>query len=326
MSRPARPYHPPATVAATVLAAVLGLASCAGAAPSSDQAGGGAGADSAGNSAAMPEEAARKAPGAPEIDQSTGRNAASIEITTRAIIRTAEIAVRTEDVQAAADRATALAQAGDGYVASQQATTDPDPGGTGETGRPGGPVEPSSVTLVLRVPVDDFDRVVRELGRLGTVLTDKRDTSDVTEQVVDVESRVANQKRSIQRLRTLLGQAKTVGEVVQVESELTNREAELESLQARYETLSSQAALSTIRVVFESPAVAPPDGDDSGFLAGLRAGWSAFVAVLQGLLTAIGAIVPFGLALALLVGVPAWFLIRARARRRSTPAQTPSAP
>ena len=325
MHRPASSLRAP-TIAAGVVAAVLVLAGCVNGAGNSSEAGGSVQEAAARDAGAQSSDGS--APDSPDSaggDKNPGRNAARIEITTRLIIRTAEIAIRTDDVQAAADRATTQVQAGDGFVAGQQTTTAPEVTGGSDTSK--GPVKPASVSLVLRVPVDDFDRVVRELHKLGTVLSDKRDATDVTEEVVDVESRVANQKKSIQRLRTLLGQAKTVGEVVQVESELTNREAELESLQARFEVLRSQAALSTIRVTFETPAVAPPDDDDaSGFLAGLRAGWSAFVTVVQGILTAVGAIVPFGLALALVFGVPAWLLIRARARRQPSAAEPPSAP
>ena len=247
---------------------------------------------------------------------SAGSPARATDITVRAIIRTANLVVRTKGVQAAADRATALVEGGDGYVSSQQSTADP------TTDK----AKVTSVNLVLRVPVDDFDRVTAGIRKLGTVLADKRDANDVTEEVVDVESRVKSQKRSIERLRTLLGQANTVGEVMQVESELANREAELESLQGRFEVLSSQTSLSTIRVTFEAPPAGPsPETEEAGgFLGGLRAGWDALLNVVQGLLTAVGAVMPFLAALALLLWLPAWLLLRARARRRTAATTTPS--
>jgi hypothetical protein len=227
----------------------------------------------------------------------------------RSIIRTAELVVRTRDVTRAARRATQLVAGTDGYVASQQTSGQRDG-------------SPASVHLVLRVPVDDFERIADQLTTYGKVQSDERNATDVTEEVVDVESRIATQKRSIARLRTLLGKAKTVGEVVQVESELAAREADLESLQSRYAVLTSQTTLSTIDVTF----VAQPadDHDDSGFFAGLRSGWRAFVAFIQFLLTAVGAAIPFAVTLAVL-GVPVWLAVRTR-RRKAHSREAPARP
>jgi hypothetical protein len=330
MHRPAPRWLHPSTIAAALLTAALALAGCSGAGIGS--AGGGT---SAQGEAAAPKGPAARDLGAADTDagkaadtdagKAAGRqapnqgNPARPELEVRSIIRTAELVVRTKDVQGAADRTASLVTATDGFVANQQSTTTPVnlPGAGGRERD-----ELRSIHLVLRVPVEDFDRIADEIQGLGKVRADRRDANDVTEEVVDVESRVASQKKSIQRLRTLLGEAKTVGEVIQVESELTTREAELESLQSRFATLSSQAALSTIQVTFEAPpaVAAPPKEKDGGFLVGLRAGWHAFVAVLEGLLTALGAVLPFLVALGLVVALPGWLVLRARSRRQDPPA------
>jgi Flp pilus assembly protein TadB len=125
----------------------------------------------------------------------------------------------------------------------------------------------------------------------------------------------------------LLSRAKTIGEVVQVESELSRREADLESLEAQLKKLDDLTSLATIDVHLTAPqpaAVVKPPKDDSelGFLSGLRGGWDAFVAIVLVALTVLGALVPFVLA-AGLVGVP--LLLVWRSRRR-TPTAPPSAP
>ncbi|MGH3489120.1 MAG: DUF4349 domain-containing protein, partial [Actinopolymorphaceae bacterium] len=292
MHRPApRWLQAPTIVVAAMLTAILTLAGCSGDSANPLSAGGSAG---GGRAAAQPESAldadSAEDSAAKPSDGQTGRSGgpARAELEVRSIIRTAELVVRTKEVQAAADRTESLVTATDGYVANQQSSTSPvDPVDLPSDTRQD-TEQLRSIHLVVRVPVDDFDRIADEITGVGKVLTDKRDANDVTEEVVDVESRVASQKKSIQRLRSLLGEAKTVGEVIQVEAELATREAELESLQSRYATLSSQATLSTIQVTFEAPPAkaAPPEEKDSGFLVGLRGGWNAFVAVLEGLLTA----------------------------------------
>jgi hypothetical protein len=57
----------------------------------------------------------------------------------------------------------------------------------------------------------------------------------VTDEVVDVDSRIASQRRSIDRIRVLLDQAVNIDDIVRIESELADREAEMDSLLQRQE-------------------------------------------------------------------------------------------
>ncbi|MBM7787762.1 DUF4349 domain-containing protein [Tenggerimyces flavus] len=300
---------------ASGVAALALAAGCSGAATSANGSGGSEArslsgqSDQSGGAAQKAPQAVPGAPqdnAAPQPEAKQQQNRPRLQIRERAIIRTGTIHIEVANVQAANDKIAVLVGA-EGYVSSEQSATD----GDGKV---------TSIQLVLRVPVDDFNRVrvgVRKLG--AKVLDDKHNAQDVTDEVVDVESRIASQKKSIERLRTLIGQAKTVGEVVQVETELTSREAELESLQARQSALASQSSLSTLSVVLSAPPPKdeePVDPDDNlGFLQGLSDGWNAFVGTVQVVLTVVGALIPFVVALALLGAIPAWFYLRARRRR-----------
>lgn len=230
------------------------------------------------------------------------------QIRERAIIRTGRMTIRTKDVEAAADGAEALLAGGEGYVGNIDSTTN----------RKG---EPKWVQLVLRIPVDDYDRAVDELRKLGKVLKNQHESTDVTKELTDVESRIESQRTSIERLRALMSRAETVGQVVRVESELTTRESDLESLQSQHATLSAQTSLSTLTVRFERPPSKPappkPD-DDRGFLVGLGAGWDALGTATQFTLTALGALLPFLVVLVVLAAWPAWYWRRTRTRRATT--------
>ena len=125
------------------------------------------------------------------------------------------------------------------------------------------------------------------------------------------------------RVRALLGEADTIGEVVQIESELAKREGDLESLEAQLARLEDVTELATIEVNLINPdAAEPQDEEELGFLAGLRGGWDAFVQIVLVGLTVLGALLPFMLTGALL-GVPLWLLLRPRLRRPGPAAPTP---
>lgn len=240
------------------------------------------------------------------------RTDARVLPTGRDIVYRGQITVRVRDVGRASSRAEALALEVDGVVFSEQTSAGP--------GRRGG----GEATLTLRVPPAQFASTLDSLGRLGRELSRSRSAQDVTTELTDVDSRVRSQERSVARIRSLLAEADTIGEVVQIESELARREADLESLQAQLARLRDVTDLATIDVTFLARGTDPrpvPDEDDLGFAAGLRGGWDALVSIALVTLTVLGALLPF-LVTAALLGLPAYALLRAR--RRGTP--TPSGP
>jgi hypothetical protein len=171
-------------------------------------------------------------------------------------------------------------------------------------------VREGGATLTLQVPAESLDGVLAELAAVGAVAERTVEARDVTEQIVDMEGRLATQQASVARVRALLDRATTIGEIVQIESELTAREAELESIQRRLAALQARVAMSTVRVELRGVAPAAP----AGFLDGLASGWSAFLAVGRGLLLAVGAALPF-LVLAG-IGFGAFVIVRRRLRAR----------
>jgi hypothetical protein len=172
----------------------------------------------------------------------------------------------------------------------------------------------------LRIPSARHTTVVGDLEELGEVEHRSRTAEDVTAEVVDVEARVASQRRSIARIRELLDQASDLSDVVRIESELAGREANLDSLLSRQEQLSSLTTLATVTVTFYKTDRAPEGGPNAvGFMSGLRGGWEAFVATIRVVGAVAGALLPF-VAAAALIGIPGWLLWR---RRRPSSAEPP---
>ncbi|MEV8096248.1 DUF4349 domain-containing protein [Kitasatospora sp. NPDC085879] len=181
--------------------------------------------------------------------------------------------------------------------------------------------------LVLRVPSARYQQAMERLAGLGTVLTRSSDADDLTEQVVDTESRLKTQQASVDRVRALLADAKSLSEVVSLESELTRREADLESLKQRLQELGSQTSLSTITVELRRPTDAPPVAEkhERGLWAAVghafAGGWHVLLAVVRGLLVALAALAPF-----LAVLAPAAWLLRRGLKRRAASRPAPPVP
>lgn len=246
----------------------------------------------------------------------------------RSVIYTVDLLIEVDDVAAAASEAAGIAARFDGYVQSETTfglTPDPIPLPEQTFGDIAPfPVEESQAVVVLRVPAEDHLEAADALEDLGETLSRSRNAQDVTEEVVDVESRIETQEASIDRLQALLAEATDISDILAIETELSQRIAELESLQARQEQLTGLSALATLTATFTPPDTVVDEG--TGFVAGLEAGWRAFVRAIELGLTALGALLPF-IALAALVLAPvvAWLVVRQR-RRASRRLATPSPP
>ncbi|MEV3869882.1 DUF4349 domain-containing protein [Streptomyces sp. NPDC049906] len=264
-------------VSGAVLAAGLVLAGCSG----SD---GASTADSMAQSKPyVPEgggaraEAAEGSPGA--ADRASGAEPLKPgQLAERKVIRTAELSVRVEDVSRALATARAAAESVGGMVGEESTERD-------DEGR-----EHSEV--VLRVPQDRYAQVLERLGNTGTVLSRNTSAQDVTEKVVDVETRLKNQRASVARLRELMDRATRISDVVALEGELSSRQAELESLLAQQESLKGRVALATVTLSLTEGAGREDDGDD-GFVDAVGDGWGAFLAMLRWVTVALGAALPF---------------------------------
>lgn len=283
------------TLALVPLLLALALTGCTGGGDDADttaSAGAGSGAESLDTGAApAPAEA-----GAPP-DAAASAPLGRVTLAGAELIRTAQLGVQVDDVRAAADRAVDITVAAAGLVTSEQSS--------GAEGY-------GDASLVLRIPPERFDGVVGDLAGLGTELRRSVGVEDVGDQVVDLESRLATQRASVERVRALLEQAQSLADVVQVEGELTRRTADLESLQARLAAITERVDLATVTLdlyAADSPA-ATQQGETIGFLEGLRGGWAALLATLRVLGATAGALLPF--VPLLLLAALAW---RLRARR-----------
>ncbi|MCD0483077.1 DUF4349 domain-containing protein [Streptacidiphilus sp. ASG 303] len=286
-----------------------------GAARAQDSAAGGAAKEGGGRAAAALPGAGPTGAGTPAGSPSAAATAG------RSIAYTAELELEAADVAGTLERLHGLVTGAGGYVSSETAS------GQGGAATPGGDPQ-EGAQLVAKVPAAAFDRTLAGAGRLGRVLRRHREAEDVTDRVVDVESRLRTQRASVARVRALMDRAAGITDVVALEAELGRREADLESLERQQQELASRTALSTLTVDLVAPSPDPaaaPGGGHRGFWASaghaLGAGWHALYVTARGLLVCLAAVAPFALVLA-----PAGWLAVRLARRRRAAGRVPAAP
>ena len=233
----------------------------------------------------------------------------------RKLARRATIALTVPDVDTAAGQVRTIAAAARGIVLAEAISSEPD-----------SPELGGFSTITISVPTDALDDTMDRLAAVGEVHSRNTSTEDVTGQYVDTQSRIETMQASVERVRALMAEATRLADIVSLEAELSRRQADLESLQAQLAALEDAVDLAPIEVTLSTDETALEDrDDDTGFLAGLAAGWDAFTASVTVLLTALGALLPFAV-LAALVAVPLLVWWRRRGTRPVSGGRAPGAP
>ena len=146
----------------------------------------------------------------------------------------------------------------------------------------------TQVKMTLRVPPESLDPLLNFVEAQAAYMHSKEVTSkDVTEEFVDVESRLENKRRAEQRYREILAQARTVEEILKVEGHLRKVTEEIEAAEGRLRYLSSKTAMSTVKLTFYQPNYLPAEAPGQSYFSKLGASFTAGWKFLQKLILAL---------------------------------------
>lgn len=244
-------------------------------------------------------------------DASSGQDGPTAPELQRSVISNGTVSLAGEDVRATRQDVQRVVDAQGGEITDETTETDSE----GDT---------SYVRMVVRVPSRKFGETMSALEQVGVLRSSDRGSEDVTTQVIDNGARVRAQEASLRRVELLLADARDLKDVIWIESQLTGRQAELDSLKSQQSWLADQTSLSTITVDISTHQVVedePEEERPTGFLAGLDGGSKAMGTLFTIVTTMVGALLPFA-AVALLLGLPVWLVVR---RRRTAASRTPAA-
>jgi hypothetical protein len=293
------------------------LAAC-----SSSDSGGGSDADSSTSSYDSESGASSGDLGTAE-SPSTGRDAAGSDDSTsssaggpstpqmeRAVVSTGTVSLSSTDVTKTRQDVQRIVDAQGGDITEEDTRTDEEGGA-------------SYSRFVIRVPSNRFSTAMAALQQVDGLVAAGRGSDDVSTEVIDTAARVRAQESSLERVELLLAESTSLKDLIWIESQLTTRQAELDSLKSQQSWLTDQTSLSTITVDItqkQAGEVVEPtkkkDEEPAGFLDGLSGGMKALGGTFAAIGLIVGALLPFA-AVALVIGLPVWLVVR---RRRATTA------
>ncbi len=240
-------------------------------------------------------------PGREEGYKGAGNDVLPSTAEERMIVRNGDISLVVENIVDARDEITGLAVRFDGYVVSSRIS---------------GEEQDMRGWISIRVPDEKFEQTLAELRELAVRVTaESTDSQDVTEEYVDLQSKLRNAEATENQYLALLEKAEDVEDILRVYDSLSRVRSEIEQIKGRMQYLERTSSMSLISVRLEPEVTARPL---------VRAGWSA----LEALKSAVRGIVIFGqwlgtIALWVVIFIPIWGTIlgiiywRRRKRRKA---------
>lgn len=201
---------------------------------------------------------------------------------------------------------TKIAESSGGYVSSTESYSNAE--GKITSGR-----------ILIRIPSEKFDISINEIKKIGELKSINISGQDVTQEYVDLESRLKNYEAQEKVLLDLMNKSTSVKDSIEVQKELSNVQGEIEVIKGRMNYLNNMVSFSTIEITIAEPNVAPPV-QGGGFLNAVKRGAETAIKVLNGLAFFIITISPL-IVLAGIVLIIVWASIRARNKRRAKKTQ-----
>jgi len=187
---------------------------------------------------AMPEAEAPQ-PGA------ISANAAMADIVDRMIIYTGELSLVVKDTDVAQAAAISLAEDAGGYVSSANSYTY-------DQGL-------RRINLTLGIPAEAFNDTMAALRDLALEVTqDSVGSEDVTQEYVDLESRLKALEVKAERLEELMDEAEDTEAVLAVYEELSQTQMQIEETKGRMQYLERRSAMATITVYLTPDELSQP--------------------------------------------------------------------
>lgn len=172
--------------------------------------------------------------------------------------------------------------------------------------------------VTIRVPADQFDITMALVKELALVV--ERETSsaeDVTEQYIDLAARLKNAQAQEARYVEILDVAKTVEEILQIETALGEIRGYIESLQGQLQYLDSLTGFSTITISLSEEPVITVGGKEFRPGSSVKEAAQAVVAIGQALMVAVIWVVIVGVGIGVPLVLIGWLIWKGVTRIRN---------
>ncbi|GAM13797.1 DUF4349 domain-containing protein [Mesobacillus selenatarsenatis] len=167
----------------------------------------------------------------------------------RMVIYNAEMDIRVDNFEKARNALEQKAKAYNGYIVQSNSN------------RYDG--EQQSGTMTFRIPQEHFNAFLNDAEGLSVQVNNRHVSGqDVTEEYVDLESRLKSKKAVEARLLDFMKQAQKTEDLLKISSDLADVQEQIEQIEGRKKFLENQTALSTVTIILQENEVPVPKIDN----------------------------------------------------------------
>ena len=142
-----------------------------------------------------------------------------------------------------------------------------------------------SNTIIIRVPAENFSKLLADLeGEADEFESKSINTSDVTEEYIDILKRLENKKKVEAQYIELLKKAHTIREILEVNEHIRVLREEIEAKEGRLRYLKNQVGLSTITLNIHEDYSTVSYGFFHKIDDALHGGWEGLLGLIIGLI------------------------------------------
>lgn len=198
-----------------------------------------------------------------------------VKVSKRKIIKHGEIRFQTKNIHTTAQTINETVNKLNGYI-----STDSEVNNSGK----------SEYHIVLRVPENKFDKMLKGISNIATKIDSKNITAnDVTDEFIDTEARLKTKKELELRYRELLKKCTKVSEMLEIEQEIEELRSDIEAFEGKLISLNDKVSYSTLDLTFYLKGKVEEKAEEPGFLTrlgnGISSGWSGLVSFFLGLIS-----------------------------------------
>lgn len=154
----------------------------------------------------------------------------------RKVIFSSSFSIQTKDFTASCQALDSLIARYGGYVQSSDIYTG------------GGKYNSRTAYYAIRVPAENYLKMIGEADTIGTVVSRSDNNRDITEEYYDIEARLKTLETKEERLLALLEEAKYIDDVISLNNALEETLYEIESLTGTLKKYDSLISYSTLEI------------------------------------------------------------------------------
>jgi len=159
-------------------------------------------------------------------------------VVTKKIIKDGRLGLQVDNLQIAKQKIDSLVKVAGGYYANENLKNSDNQSG---------------YELVIRIPVVNFERFVGSAEKgSAKVLYKEIQARDVTEEFVDLSTRINSKRNSLARYNEIMKKANTVKDIIQIEESIRVLQEEIESTEGRLRYLNDCVSYSTLNMTIST--------------------------------------------------------------------------